>query len=156
MQQTHPLWDLEISLKLDRIDSVNGNLVVIDYKSGEVTASHWDGVRPKDPQLPLYVLASEPQANGCAFAQVKAGKIKFTGVSASDLIPEVKPLETWNAQVAKWEHAIGALAEEFTSGIAQVEVFDSGSFQFQNYLLPLNRWHEESDINTELLDKSTQ
>ena len=148
--------DLEISLKLDRIDSVNGNLVVIDYKSGEVTASHWDDVRPKDPQLPLYVLASEPQANGCAFAQVKAGKIKFTGVSASDLIPEVKPLETWTAQVAQWEHAIGALAEEFTSGIAQVEVFDSGSFQFQNYLLPLNRWHEESDINTELLDKSTQ
>ena len=58
--------------------------------------------------------------------------------------------------MAQWKHAIGALAEEFTSGIAQVEVFDSGSFQFQNYLLPLNRWHEESDINTELLDKSTQ
>ena len=148
--------DLEISLKLDRIDSVNGNLVVIDYKSGEVTASHWDGDRPKDPQLPLYVLASEPHASGCAFAQVKAGKIKFTGVSASDLIPEVKPLETWDIQVAQWEHTIGVLAEEFTCGVAQVEVFDSGSFQFQSYLLPLNRWHEESDINTELLNKSTQ
>ncbi|HIG67526.1 MAG TPA: hypothetical protein EYQ44_06895 [Porticoccaceae bacterium] len=148
--------DLEISLKLDRIDSVNGDLVVIDYKSGEVTASHWDGDRPKDPQLPLYVLASEPQAKGCAFAQVKAGKIKFTGISASDLIADVKPLETWDSQVVQWEHAIGALAEEFTSGVTQVEVFDSGSFQFQSYLLPLNRWHEESDINTELLNKSTQ
>jgi probable DNA repair protein len=148
--------DLEISLKLDRIDSVDGDLVVIDYKSGEVTASHWQGDRPKDPQLPLYVLASEPQAKGCAFAQVKAGKIKFTGISESELIADVKPLDSWDAQVSQWQSAIKGLADEFTSGVAQVEVFDTGSFQYQTHLLPLNRWHEESDINTELLNKSNQ
>lgn len=146
--------DLEISLKLDRIDSVNGNLVVIDYKSGEVTASHWDGDRPKDPQLPLYVLASEPRANGCAFAQVKAGKIKFAGVSISELIPDVNPLDSWDTQVALWQSAITGLANEFTTGIAQVEVFDSASFQYQSHLLPLNRWHEASEINTDQLNKS--
>ena len=146
--------DLEISLKLDRIDSVNGNLVVIDYKSGEVTASHWEGDRPKDPQLPLYVLASEPQAKGCAFAQVKAGKIKFAGVSVSELITDVKPLDSWDVQVPQWRSAITVLADEFSAGVAQVEVFDSSNFQYQSHLLPLNRWHEECDINTELLTKS--
>jgi len=148
--------DLEISLKLDRIDSVNGHLVVIDYKSGEVTASHWQGDRPKDPQLPLYVLATVPHAKGCAFAQLKAGKIRFTGVSLSELIPDVEPLDTWDIQVAQWQSAITGLADEFSAGVAQVEVFDSSNFQYQSHLLPLNRWHEESDINTELLNKSKQ
>ena len=148
--------DLEISLKLDRIDSVNGHLVVIDYKSGEITASHWEGDRPKDPQLPIYVLASAPQAKGCAFAQVKAGKIRFTGVSLNELIPDVEAIDTWDIQVAQWQSAITGLADEFNAGVAQVEVFDSSNFQYQSHLLPLNRWHEESDINSELLKKSKQ
>jgi hypothetical protein len=85
---------------------------------------------------------------------VKAGKIKFSGVSISELIPDVNPLDSWDTQVALWQSAITGLANEFTTGIAQVEVFDSASFQYQSHLLPLNRWHEASEINTDQLNKS--
>ncbi len=46
---------LEFDLRLDRIDRLNdGSLLVIDYKSGDVSPKSWDLPRPDDVQLPLY------------------------------------------------------------------------------------------------------
>ena len=46
---------LELDLRLDRIDRLNdGSLLVIDYKSGDVSPKLWDLPRPDDVQLPLY------------------------------------------------------------------------------------------------------
>lgn len=142
--------DLNISLRLDRVDQINNKQLVIDYKSGEVKPSSWMGARPRDPQLPLYVLASQPQANGCAFAQIKGGKIKFTGVSDSQLISNEKPQDDWALQIQQWQQALSDLALEFTSGNASMQVFDAAAFGFQEYLLPLNRWYEQADIQAAL------
>jgi ATP-dependent helicase/DNAse subunit B len=47
---------LELRLRMDRIDRLNdGSLLVIDYKSGDVSPSLWDLPRPDDVQVPLYV-----------------------------------------------------------------------------------------------------
>jgi ATP-dependent helicase/nuclease subunit B len=145
--------DLEISLRLDRVDRVGEKLLVIDYKSGTVKPSSWTGDRPTDPQLPLYVLSSNPIANGCAFAQIKGGLIKFIGVSDSQLIADEKPAEDWPAQIDEWRIALANLADEFSSGYANMEVFDKGAFNFQTDLLPLNRWLEEPEISAKLAEK---
>ena len=75
-------------MRLDRVDKIGDKLLIIDYKTGEVTPGNWLGDRPKDPQLPLYLLASDPRAHGCAFAQIKGGNIRFIGHSDSQLIAE--------------------------------------------------------------------
>ena len=139
--------DLKISLRLDRVDQIGDKLLVIDYKTGEVKPSKWEGDRPLEPQLPLYLLASEPQANGCAFAQLRAGDIKFVGTSDSQLIDREKPVDDWPARIDQWRSALANLAHEFTTGHAPVEIHDKNSFGYQDYLLPLNRWNEEPEIN---------
>jgi len=143
--------DLEISLRIDRIDRIDDKLLIIDYKSASVKPSSWLGDRPIDPQLPLYVLANNPVANGCAFAQIKGGLIKFVGASDSELIVEQKPVDDWSAQVDQWQTALTNLAAEFTSGQADMVVFDNNIFGFQNHLLPLNRWLEEPEITALML-----
>lgn len=148
--------DLEISLRLDRVDLVGDKLLIIDYKSGTVKPSSWTGGRPTDPQLPLYVLASNPVANGCAFAQIKGGLIKFIGTSDSQLIPAEKPVEDWPAQIDEWRRALSNLSAEFSAGHANMEVFDNSAFAFQSHLLPLNRWLEEPEISAQLIGKIGQ
>lgn len=141
--------DLSLTMRLDRVDRIADKILIIDYKTGEVTPGNWLGPRPKDPQLPLYLLASDPQANGCAFAQIKGGKIGFIGHSDSQLIQEKKPIEDWPGQIAQWQQALSGLATEFVSGHATVEVFDQTAFRHQAYLLPLNRWHEQKNGQTD-------
>ena len=148
--------DLEINLRLDRVDKIGDKLLVIDYKSGEVKESSWSGSRPVDPQLPLYVLASNPRANGCAFAQIKGGKIKFVGSTDSKFLasekqsPDGDLSQLWAEQIDEWQSALNNLADEFVRGHASVEVHDQTQFGYQDYLLPLNRWSEEADINAEV------
>ena len=144
--------DLEISLRLDRVDRIGDKLLIIDYKSGLVKPSSWAGDRPADPQLPLYLLASNPEANGCAFAQIKGGKIKFIGNSDSQLIPDEKQIENWPLKVDQWQAALGVLANEFTSGEASMQIFNAAAFAFQSDLLPLNRWSEEAELKAKAND----
>ena len=148
--------DLEINLRLDRVDKIGDKLLIIDYKSGEVKESSWSGTRPVDPQLPLYLLASSPRANGCAFAQIKGGRIKFVGSTDSKFLASEKASadtdlsQQWAEQIEAWQSALDNLAAEFVRGHAAVEVHDQTQFGYQDYLLPLNRWSEEADINSEV------
>ena len=74
---------LNLRLRLDRIDRLNDDsLLVIDYKSGNVSPKAWDLPRPDDVQLPLYAgfaLDSEEKLGGLVFAKVRAGEREFAG-----------------------------------------------------------------------------
>ena len=142
--------DLQITLRLDRIDQIDGQSLVIDYKSGEVTPSHWQGDRPKDPQLPLYIMATNPQASGCAFAQIKGGNIKFIGIGESSFFDRQTVIDNWPEQLEQWRKVLSNLAHEFSSGLASIEVYDSAALNFQEYLLPLNRYLEAATISGQL------
>ena len=65
-------------LRLDRIDRLNdGSLLVIDYKSGDVSPKSWDLPRPDDVQLPLYAGFALPpgeELGGLVFAKLRAGE----------------------------------------------------------------------------------
>lgn len=69
--------------RLDRVDeTAQGERIVIDYKTGKPAAGDWLGPRMDEPQLPLYLVASEPDAQALAFAQVKAGAMQFVSLAA--------------------------------------------------------------------------
>ena len=144
--------DLKISLSLDRLDVVDGHPVVIDYKTGNVSSTSWHGERPKDPQLPLYVLASEPMPEGCFFGHLKGTKFKFLGISKDPVITGLKTLDDWQLQIDDWQKAINHLAQEFIQGKASVTKYHDSEFNFQTELLPLNRWQERNDIQRLLKD----
>ncbi len=96
---------LTLHLRLDRIDRLaDGSLLVMDYKSGNVSPSAWDLPRPDDVQLPLYAgfgldedlraklanesrdvaaaivdVGSEGRVGGLVLAKVRAGEHCFAG-----------------------------------------------------------------------------
>jgi RecB family exonuclease len=123
---------LRLNVRLDRVDeTAKAERIVIDYKTGEAKLSSMLGGRPDQPQLPLYLVASEPDAAGVAFAQVRAGCMKFIGLArADDLLPGVSVPEKaarsgaapdWDQQVGSWRAEMERLARGFAEGQAQVD-----------------------------------
>lgn len=120
---------------LDRIDSVDGALVVVDYKTGTSNrVSTWADKRIVNPQLPLYVLTDEA-ITAASFAQVASNQCKFIGIASDPaLLPGVKstvrfsdsanpdgyPLDNWPAWRAHWKSALDEVAAELRQGLATV------------------------------------
>lgn len=124
---------LQLGVRLDRVDeTADGRRIVIDYKTSEATLPSILRERPEEPQLPLYLTALEPDAEAVAFAQVRAGDMKFVGLaSAQDLLPGTRmPRQAmrqsgacadWPAQRAFWRAELERLAREYAQGRADVD-----------------------------------
>jgi probable DNA repair protein len=129
---------LALNLRLDRIDRlIDGSLLVIDYKSGDVSPSEWDLPRPNDVQLPLYadfaVNLDSDKIGGLVFAKVRAGETEFAGkvrdakaTLRADLRGNTnlvkKPLDS--EQLSAWKQYIEELALDFLAGRAIVNPRD--------------------------------
>jgi probable DNA repair protein len=124
---------LTLRLRLDRIDRLNDeSLLVVDYKTGEVSPKSWDLPRPEDVQLPLYAgFAEKPDGvvSGLVFARVRPGDRCFAGrvgdargtllnslTGNSALVRD--PLQA--EDVIEWKEAIEQLARDFLAGRAEV------------------------------------
>jgi probable DNA repair protein len=125
---------LSFDLRLDRLDRLNdGSLLVIDYKSGNVSPNAWVPPRPDDVQLPLYAgfaLESEEVLGGLVFAQVRTGEMKFAGHvgdASATLFTDLKgtnPLvrnSLTAEQLLDWRDCIEQLAIDFIEGKAEVD-----------------------------------
>jgi RecB family exonuclease len=123
---------LVLNARLDRVDQTDdGRRIVVDYKTGSATAGAMVGARPDEPQLPLYLISTEPDAVAVAFAQVKAGDMKFTSLARdADLLPDARTLPdgrlrqaeaSWSQQVEVWRADLTRIAAGFASGAAQVD-----------------------------------
>jgi probable DNA repair protein len=128
---------LTLKLRLDRVDRLDdGSLLVIDYKSGNVSPKSWELPRPDDVQLPLYAgfaLPPQQELGGLVFAKVKPGEIGFTGKVVNPqatLDPNLhgglglvkNPLTP--AQLSEWRDRIEQLARDFIAGRADVNPSD--------------------------------
>jgi ATP-dependent helicase/nuclease subunit B len=124
---------LTFDLRLDRIDRLNDNsLLVVDYKSGDVSPKSWDLPRPDDVQLPLYAafaIEPEEELGGLVFAKVRAGHHEFAGrvgdaqatllaglSNSSSLVKDSFSAE----QLIDWRAHIEQLARDFLAGRAEV------------------------------------
>ncbi|CAM9959943.1 unnamed protein product, partial [Phaeothamnion confervicola] len=126
------IGELKLRGRLDRVDeTADGQRIVIDYKTGRTSPGAWVGERPDEPQLPLYLVASEPGARAIAFAQVRAGEMKFVALGAEkDVLPGTRTLpnghlkkaaQTWDGQVEAWRTELQRLARAFAAGEAPVD-----------------------------------
>jgi len=118
------LGGLSLTIRLDRVDMLNDKrIIIIDYKAGkrESSVQAMRGERPDEPQLPLYLIASQPDATAIVFAQVKIGKMKFKALARdSDLLPSVKADPEWKQLITSWQTDLTCIAESFSKGDAKV------------------------------------
>ncbi|MHB8668680.1 MAG: PD-(D/E)XK nuclease family protein [Burkholderiales bacterium] len=145
-QRSMVIGPLTLRGKLDRVDELeDGRRIVIDYKSTAAPASAWLGERPDEPQLPLYLVATEPDAVAIAFAQVKAGEMKFAALAADEtLLPVRKSLPDlgWDAQLGEWRRVLAQLATQFADGAAAVQPKNPPTTCRNCDVQPLCRIHE--------------
>ena len=129
---------LVLHTKIDRSDqTASGHRIIIDYKTGLVSANKAMGDRPDEPQLPIYYMASQSAENNgattaqvdtLAFAQVRNGEVKFEGFSQeADILPKLKAYKPrndqpadWQALTEQWQDTLNNLADEFMAGQAKV------------------------------------
>ena len=125
---------LSLKLRLDRVDRLNdGSLLVIDYKTGNVSPKAWELPRPDDVQLPLYAgfaLPADQELGGLVFAKIRPGEKCFVGNVANaqtTLDPTLKGTSTLfkdpltAAQLSAWREKIEQLARDFIAGRADVD-----------------------------------
>lgn len=119
---------LSLRLRADRMDELeDGRRIVLDYKTGEHHVSEWLGARPRQPQLPLYAVASEPAPSALAFARMRTGKTGFHGLAAeAGLLPGVGTQDEppWAQQLEEWRLELDRLATEFRGGWALADPRD--------------------------------
>jgi len=131
--RTLQIGGLEFRLRVDRVDLVGDELIVIDYKTGKVQNSAWRGARMEAPQLPLYAVLHPGRPAGIAFAGVGAAHAEYVGVSRDGAaIDGLKPASKfalteekeagfeWPEVIAHWHAWLARLAEDFAAGRVEV------------------------------------
>ena len=131
------LAGITLDVRLDRIDLLNdGSLLVIDYKTGQVTPKAWELPRPDDVQLPLYggfALEDGEELGGLVFAKVRSGDQCFAGHVGDAKATLISGLSSTSALVKNnlsgemlidWRDRIEQLARDFLSGRAEVDPRD--------------------------------
>jgi probable DNA repair protein len=152
---------------LDRIDNVDGSLVVVDYKTGTNNKiKGWADERIVNPQLPLYVLTDKAIA-AASFAQVATNKCRFIGIASdADLLPGVKTTigasnpsnaadpvpDNWADWRLRWQAALDNVAVEVRQGLASVTPVHGACTYCE--LKPLCRIDEKSQdaVETDLIN----
>ncbi len=146
---------ITLDLRLDRIDQLNdGTLLIVDYKTGDVSQKSWDLPRPEDLQLPLYAgfaLGPGKVLGGLVFAQIRTGDTRFTG-RVGDVdgtlgsgLPNAVSLKRNSLsaeQLMDWRDAIDQLARDYLAGRADVDPRDTRDTCKRCGLQTLCRIHE--------------
>ena len=146
-EHTLMIEGLEIVCRIDRIDAVNDNdLVIIDYKTGSSLPplKSWSEPRITEPQLPLYAalaLKGERVVAAC-FAKVHVDECKFSGLAEEEILPSVtafaslksnstfKQFEHMPALIAHWQDSLTKIAIEIKTGISGVIFEDENDLMY--------------------------
>ena len=153
---------LTLKLRLDRVDRlIDGSLLVIDYKTGNVSPAAWELPRPDDVQLPLYAGFAVPareEVGGLVFAKIRPGETAFAGRVANaqaTLDPTLNRTSTLMkdplspAKLSDWRRAIEQLARDFIAGRADVDPRDDPHTCERCGLYTLCRVREREDLREE-------
>ena len=124
-KRTVELAGLPLSLRVDRIDRLpNGSVLLLDYKSGVLSAKDLLGERPREPQLLVYASAVDEEVDGIYLAQVRAREMKAQGMASREHFPEgrkTKGAPSWQVEREEAREKLRTIAEEFLSGRAAVD-----------------------------------
>jgi ATP-dependent helicase/nuclease subunit B len=122
------LGGLQIRTRADRIDQLpSGGEIILDYKTGMLKWTGWEGDRPDEPQLLLYCATSDEPIAGAAFAVIRIGELAFRGGTEDGVsLPGLKEMRTdaprsFGEQVEEWRRVLERLAAHFRAGLAEVD-----------------------------------
>jgi ATP-dependent helicase/nuclease subunit B len=122
------LGGLQIRTRADRIDQLpSGREIILDYKTGILKWTGWEGHRPDEPQLPLYCATSAEPIAGAAFAVIRIGEMAFRGATEDRAsLPGMKEMRadaprTFGEQIEEWRRVLEQLAANFRAGLAEVD-----------------------------------
>jgi ATP-dependent helicase/nuclease subunit B len=128
---------ISFKVRLDRLDRlIDDSVLVIDYKSGDVSPKAWELPRPEDVQLPLYAgfaLESNQDLGGMVFARLRPGDLSFAGCVGAPDATLFAGLKNYTSlarncltaeQLEDWRDYIKELARDFLAGRAEVDPRD--------------------------------
>ena len=110
---------ITLRIRLDRLDRVNGNLCVLDYKTSQQSARGLEELPLREAQLPLYAI-SDPDIRGTLYGIVR-DRPRLVGVVAQDLpfsSRQIVNLE-WSNAATQWRYELERLANNFKEGFAE-------------------------------------
>ncbi len=121
-EQTHQadIAGLRFTTRIDRIDTLDGEPLIFDYKIGKPQVSHWCGANIQEPQLPIYALNQD--VAGIAFIELSADKITYKGLSknTTTLFKASRSCASWEEQRLLWRAQLTAASRAFQQGEASV------------------------------------
>lgn len=139
-RQSAVIGKLNIHVQIDRVDQFdNGELAIIDYKTGRTSLSDWFSERPNEPQLPLYSLITQQTLGSVLFAQIRQDDLTFKGITSHpDLLPGTIAIDKLKESdcdsllslIDYWKIHLEKLALDFCEGQAQVDPKDSSTCQY--------------------------
>lgn len=140
---------LSLSLRIDRVDQLHtGDLLLIDYKTGNSHPKQWQGERPEEPQLPLYALVTPDTPAAIAFAQINAKNMQWQGIGSLQITHSgIETHPQWQQQLTDWQQTLSQLAMDFMAGHAEVDFSNNKAQAYAEDLLPLNRLPEQELIH---------
>lgn len=162
---------LPLTLRLDRMDKLdNGELILIDYKTGTPSPKSWGGERPDEPQLPLYCLCylhdQATEISAVMFAQINAKDIAIKGlgglsVDHPDILAAAaaESLELppdWLLIREHWQQQLTLLATTFLQGDCSLDFKTPTLKRFYEDLGPILRWQEEDFVREALAGNGGQ
>ena len=119
---------LGLRIRPDRIDELDdGSFALIDYKTGSVNTNMWEGERPEQPQLLLYLAAELRPVTAIAFASLKVGKpawMAYADRTDDRFLPTKKPAlpqGEWSGFVSRSQATVENLSRQFREGHAPVD-----------------------------------
>jgi probable DNA repair protein len=130
---------VKLKVRMDRVDVLqDGSRLIVDYKTGMVDSTAWDGDRPDDVQLPLYAafaLNKEKggEVGGLVFGRVRSGDFGFRGRVRDAEATLVTGLHGRNnlvrnpltgEQLHDWRERIEQLGRDFVAGRAEPDPKD--------------------------------
>jgi exodeoxyribonuclease-5 len=120
---------LNFNIKIDRIDEVNQNNIVIDYKSGVIkTLNEWFLNTYGEFQMPFYALfASDKPIDAIVIGIINSPKPKWIGIGRDkDLLQGIKDTsaigyQTWDDLIGFWKYRIDETCKSYESGNAAIK-----------------------------------
>ncbi len=116
----------KLSLRIDRIDreTHSGATLVIDYKTGNVSAKRLREHPLIEPQLPMYSL-SDARIRAVLYAQIDGERISLKGIANAEVDLGARGIDKlseadWRNLRSRWRSQIEALARQYRDGQAAV------------------------------------